>query len=939
MKRTPAKAQSRKGKPKITLCVFAPLRETLIFALLVIFAICISLDAGAQNQPPLPATLGLDQGYLDLETPAFKLRLVKASQTVAALEPKSTPGFDFTPADRLAQRAANRYHHLGDLIFRARVGNSGPWQKYDTAESRAPVESLTTTGPTLAAANLAPTLPSDTPLQVTRSWIVDNGNLVLRFDLKNKTAQPVQLGALGLPMVFNNMITGRNLKESHEKCSFSDPYIGQDAGYLQVTRLSGAGPALVVVPDGQTPFESYQLLTEPTRPSQTFEGAFAWMVHTHAFADDEWRGVVPWNPPTQATLAPGATRTYGVKFLLADGIRKIEATLAQHDRPVAIGIPGYVLPMDIEGRLFINHKRKITNLAVQPAGALEIKAQGVINTKWRAFRVRGKTWGRARLALTYDDGSTQSISYYVIKPSAQAVADLGNFLFTKQWFEDPNDPFHRSPSVMSYDRETDKIVTQDSRVWIAGLGDEGGSGSWLAAAMKQFGQPRKEEIEKYEQFIDRVLWGGLQYKVGPNRYGVRKSLFYYSPQDVPGYKYDPALDWTTWTSWKKTDAESIGRGYNYPHVIAAYWSLYRLARNHPGLVTNHSWDWYLDQAYETARFMFSRQADGRRRVGYVELGLMEGDVIVALLEDLKREAWNDKAQVVESLMKERADRWKQEPYPFGSEMAWDSTGQEEVYAWCKYFGYYDKALVSLNSIIGYMPTLPHWGYNGNARRYWDFLYGGKIRRIERQLHHYGSGLNAIPVLAHYREHPEDEYLLRIGYGGTLGALTNIDQEGFGSVAFHSFPATLKWDAYTGDYGPNFFGHAFNTATYVIDTPEFGWQSFGGNVSVSGNWVNVRPLDSFRKRVYIAPLGLWLTLDAGTFETVAINTRSSVVRVTLSQANGFTPNARLRIQQPARIASVGIYTPRQRFVNERDAFTIPLGRSTTTIDLVHKQDSK
>src|SRR6185503_16186680 len=517
---------------------------------------------------------------------------------------------------------------------------------------------------------------------------------------------------------FNNIITGRNLKEAHEKCSFSDPYIGQDAGYLQVTRLSGAGPSLVVVPDGRTPFEAYQLLSEPTRPSQTFEGAFAWMVHTRAFAEEDWRGVVPWNPPTMATLAPGETKTYGVKFLLADEIRNIEATLPQDNRPVAIGIPGYILPLDIDGRLFVN--RKVKHLTIEPAGALDVKEDGVRAQKWRAFRVRGKTWGRARLALTYDDGSTQSISYYVIKPSAQAVADLGNFLFTRQWFDDPNDPFHRSPSVMSYDREADKIVTQDSRVWIAGLGDEGGSGSWLAAAMKEFGQPRREEIAKYEQFIDRVLWGGRQYSEGPNRFGVRKSLFYYSPQDVAGFNYDSALNWTTWTSWKKADAESIGRGYNYPHVIAAYWSMYRLARNHQGLVTNHSWEWYLDQAYETARFMFGRQEDGRRRVGYVELGLMEGDILVAMLEDLKSESWTLKAQTIENLMKERADHWKQEPYPFGSEMAWDSTGQEEVYAWCKYFGHTDKALVSLNSIIGYMPTLPHWGYNGNARRYWDF---------------------------------------------------------------------------------------------------------------------------------------------------------------------------------------------------------------------------
>jgi len=97
-------------------------------------------------------------------------------------------------------------------------------------------------------------------------------------------------------------------------------------------------------------------------------------------------------------------------------------------------------------------------------------------------------------------------------------------------------------------------------------------------------------------------------------------------------------------------------------------------------------------------------------------------------------------------------------------------------------------------------------------------------------------------------------------------------------------------------------------------------------------VNVRTLDSFRKRVYLAPLGLWLTLDAGTFESVAIDTKSNVVRVTLSRADAFTPNARLRVQQPAKITNVGTYVPRQNFNYERDAFTIPLGSSTTVIEL-------
>jgi hypothetical protein len=265
-------------------------------------------------------------------------------------------------------------------------------------------------------------------------------------------------------------------------------------------------------------------------------------------------------------------------------------------------------------------------------------------------------------------------------------------------------------------------------------------------------------------------------------------------------------------------------------------------------------------------------------------------------------------------------------------MAWDSTGQEEVYAWCKYFDHDDKALVSLNSIIGYMPTIPHWGYNGNARRYWDFLYGGKLSRIERQLHHYGSGLNAIPVLNEYREHPDDFYLLRVGYGGMMGALSNIDREGFASAAFHSFPSTLKWDAYSGDYGPNFFGHAIDSATYIINHPEFGWQAFGGNVQVYGDMVKVKTLDSLRKRVYVAPFGLWLTLDSGKFEDVTINPNNKTVHLGLAPATKYTPTARLRIEQPAKIDKVGTFKPTMDLISQRGAFDVPLKSETTWVEL-------
>ena len=890
---------------------------------------------------------GLAQGTVDFDTPDFTLKLARDSQTVAAMEPKGAGGFDFTPADRLQSRARNGYHHLGDITLRVRHGVSGEWQEFDSATSRAPVLPQPMHPNDLAAADLSPALSADCPLKITRTWTVEGGRLVLRFSLRNPTRDTVQIGALGIPMVFNNIITGRTLKQAHEVCSFSDPYIGRDAGYLQVTRLSGKGPALVVVPAdnhvstggrwSKTPFEGYELLKEPTRPNQTFEGVFAWLVHTQACVENEWRSADPWNPPTMATLAPGASLTYGVRFLVSPDIRGIEKTLVDNGRPVAVGIPGYILPMDTDCKLFLKHKQKVSVLDVNPRDAITIREEKGTPGGWFAYSLHGRRWGRARVTVKYADGLIQTINYYIIKPAAEAVADLGRFLTTRQWYVDANDPFHRSPSVMSYDRQADKIVSQDSRVWIAGLGDEGGSGSWLAAAMKEFGQPDRQELDRYEQFVDRVLWGGIQYSDGPNKYGVRKSLFYYDPQGLPDYPYDTSRNWGTWTSWNKRASDDIGRGYNYPHVAAAYWAMYRIARNTAGMIQSHPWDWYLDHAFETTAFAFSRYPNGQRRVGYVELGLMDGDVFLAILDDLKREGWTEKAAKVEALMKERADRWNREEYPFGSEMAWDSTGQEEVYAWCKYFGHEDKAQVSLNSILGYMPTLPHWGYNGNARRYWDFLYGGKLSRIERQIHHYGSGLNAIPVLAQYRQHPEDYYLLRVGYGGMVGPLTNIDQEGFASVAFHSFPSTLKWDAYSGDYGPNFFGHAYNTGAYVIRHPEFGWQAFGGNVKVEGDWVRVKTLDSLRRRIYIAPRGLWLTLDAGTFESVEINARTTAVRVGLTSATPYVKVARLRVEQPAKVTGRGAYRSVMDLNSERGAYVIPLGKGTIWVELTDRQE--
>jgi uncharacterized protein DUF5695 len=96
-------------------------------------------------------------------------------------------------------------------------------------------------------------------------------------------------------------------------------------------------------------------------------------------------------------------------------------------------------------------------------------------------------------------------------------------------------------------------------------------------------------------------------------------------------------------------------------------------------------------------------------------------------------------------------------------------------------------------------------------------------------------------------------------------------------------------------------------------------------------------DSFRSRIFVAPAGLWLTLDVGTFESVELDSRTGVVRAGFAAATPATPEARLRIEQPAKLDGVGAYRPKAPLIkaplkSERDAYVIPLSGQSTWIEL-------
>ncbi|KJX98622.1 hypothetical protein TI39_contig401g00004 [Zymoseptoria brevis] len=828
------------------------------------------------------------------------------NQDSGVLQSLKAASFDFSPADFFDQRNSVGQYHTGDITLRWRVEGQNEWSEIDTAIKRnSKPRSFTDVTGVLLRSTFDDVFPDAEMLGITRDWTTDDGDLILKATITNKGNDTLEIGAFGFPLEFNSIFTTR--KDITAECVLIDPYIGLDAGYVQVTRLTGTGPNLVITPYGNSSkFEAWRFLTEDDvgKPfyyqSQTFEGFYAWQTLSKAYAENEWNSTEPWNVPTSVMLQAGENITFGLKFGVAGQIHEIEDAVAANNVPIAVGLPGYVLPCDTNGKLFLRSSAAVEAITIVPSDTLTLTEAKAKNSAWVAYDVTPAqgSFGRARVTISYQDGRTQTVHYFLTDTQRDTATNYAEFLFNQQYYTDTTDVFRRAPSVITYDYEERSQLLQSQSTWFAGLSDEAGAGSYLAAAMKTSAHPIPEQVQKLEEIVKTVIWGWLQNSEGDTKnatnlsYGVKKSLFYYDPEALPDFPYDKSIEWAPpFPSWSKKEADSFTRAYDYVHVSALYWALYTAERVSPGVLHLQNSTWYLNQACETIIATKATDVNGNDIVGYAFAGLMGETVWLEILKALKEEKMMDQVARVEEFMGERQEYWASLDQPYGSEMAWDSTGQEGVYQWSKYFGNDTVVEKTLASIRGYMPTVAHWAWNGNARRYWDFIYAGKLQRIERMVHHYGSGLNAIPLLDSYKYNKSPTsasafHDLRVGYGGTMGATTNVNAEGFASVAFHSFPDTMKWDAYSGDSGVSYSGHVLASRTFLVDHSDYGWVCFGGNVEESYDGkIHVRPLDTVQRRIYVASMGLAVEFDAGVISSFEYDPATRSVKIDLVRVEG------------------------------------------------------
>lgn len=611
--------------------------------------------------------------------PAWEGRFAADSGVLESLKPMTDTSFDFSPSDFFARRNGVGNYHTGDITIRWRQAGQGSWTTFDTAELRDtnPVNSQSESSLLHSDfSNVSAGLAGQ--LSITRDWLQVESDLVLQANLSNPSnGTAVEIGSFGFPIEFNSIFSNRTADDVTAKCSLIDPYVGQGAGYVQVTRLTGTGPNLVITPYGdQSKLEGWRFLPEFNGAplyyqSQTFEGFYSWEMFTEAYAQREWNSTKPWNVPTSVTIQPGHSIKLGLRFTPAQNVYDIESVVASVGKPVAIGLPGYVMPQDVNGQLLLKYDAAITSITASPAGALRFAPTSVPNKSWKSFAVTANSgaFGRVLVTIQYADGLQQTVHYFVTFSQHATASSLAGFSFEKAYLTNESDPFKRY-GLITFDSIANAKVEQDQRVWIAGIADEAGS-FYEALSAKESVLPEPTHILQLEKMVNTSIWGQLQ----NFDYSVKRSLFFFEPSSVPGYTYSSQINWGG--AWSKADAYSTWRAYDYVHVSSIYYYLYRAGRVAPGVVTMQTSLWYLQQACKTV-------VASQINTAYADVGLMGETMWVRLLNDLISEGLSTEAQKIQSIMQSRQQVWASQSNPFGSEMAWDSTGQEGVYAWSRY---------------------------------------------------------------------------------------------------------------------------------------------------------------------------------------------------------------------------------------------------------------
>jgi hypothetical protein len=725
-------------------------------------------------------------------------------------------------------------------------------------------------------------------------------SLLWDVELRNVTDQILELGDLGFPLMVNDDLgefyrdpkTGqpfppdetehplrdpadsfsvyleqypRIQKQYHEQKVVAHHYIGGHSSYVLIQRPLGNAPFLLLQAMQDTAFECVY------RDGSSFgEKVYWWdgpnILAIHSWATKNLRkwDKNPWvNGHTSLVLQPGEKWSCQLRFAFVESYDAIREQLCKAGNLGIRVLPSMVVQENTDAFVELKSKSDVEKIDFLSENITVKEKKRVDDKTLLTLSFKGR--GQKSLKLHYGDRWT-NLHFYCIEDIAQLLKARGRFIVEREFYENPEDPYHRHHMFLPFDHRIGSTFLDSDEVSEVGGSDaEFGFSEPLFLAEKNVYYPSPKEVATLETYVADCLFKYIQ---NPETYAVRASLYWKG-------RY-PSSPWSHWTVER---AEATYRSYNYAHVMNIYHAMYRIGRRY-GLLTRKSPEEYLRMSYRTCLQMFQTEPWGH-------VGVMGGSNALNLLEDLGKEGWQKEYSNLLEQIRKCNEVFLNDPYPYASEYPADTTAQEQVYFFTRYFGNTEKNLKTLQIIKALRGgNQPVWFQYGNDNK-------GDLTCW------YTESTNGWALLQGFEDTGDLDTLIK-GYAGVMSVEVNLLPDGMCFAHFISTPGIFDFTPpRTLDGGIAQFGFLKAAKSYVIQDDSFGLIGIGCRVESSEKEIRVYPQDGLKKRLRFVPHKIDLEAAQGEVDQVALSDAGKRLELHLSDSTGVVKRAELELKGLAK----------------------------------------
>ena len=689
--------------------------------------------------------------------------------------------------------------------------------------------------------------------------------------LRNTSSDPIEVGDLAVPLPMHSSFNG---KEAPTASVLKHSFISGHGSFLFWMRSNSAGPYLLMTPERDTHLEYW----DHVQPVRGQRPAFRAYVHSVAAGEAVQAAGGRWRQPrTSVTLAPagkaGSEQQYAFQLAWVPDYAGVQQRLVDAGLIDVEIAPGMTVPTDLFTCVAVRSQDPIMSIVAEHPEQTTIELLGERRGR-SLYRVKFKRLGENMLTVNHGVGRATRLEFFATEPLETLFHKRASFIAQHQvrdaskWYNGLLAEWNMDSEVQLGPDNYDRI--KGWRIYEVTCDDPGLSKpAYLASKNAEF--PSQAEVEALDYYIEHFVWGGLQRTTEESdSYGI---------YGIPDWKQnrdssDPG----------SKGKRHIWRPYDYPHILVMYFSMYRIARDYPGLKMKLDRATYLERAYGTALGMFTIPMRVTGWSAY-ETGFYNEVVIPRLIEELDSVAKHHEAAQLRTHWERKVAFFVSGgPNLFGSEYAFDSTGFESTQAIARY-------------AIDH-PTTPGIAPEAATKFATTQIRANLFCRgvVEKAYYYYGSdyrggagdaftltymsAMGGWGVLNHaLYDRREPDATIRLGYASFLSVWslmnTGTPETGFGywfpgeandggtGGGFEPAAYGMTWLGLPHHRGPWYYssetdlgycGALRSASTIVADDPVFGRFCFGGETRAEKASLHIIPRDGVRRRLHLRTAG-------------------------------------------------------------------------------------